>query len=156
MTLKLSEQVQQKQQPVVSSASKPADTSQQSVMLSAVNTIVEIDAWMTEVGAAEKIKKYEASKKIVSAYVAEMDMPAGETVTVKGTTGSLVYSARANQTQVTDMKALAEKLGDAFWKIVKVNMGDLDKYLSTTEKLEYTQTTQTGSRSLKDVIQATK
>ena len=99
--------------------------------------------------SAQKIVKgYEADRKLLAAKADEAAKPEDE-VTYVVKDGTVKFSAKASQTVITDAKALHEKLGDeAFYKLVKVSIDDLKKYLSASEIEGLAKTDLTGARRI--------
>lgn len=68
--------------------------------------------------------------------------------TLEGAKFALELGKAANKREVTDIKAAANELGeDEFWKLCKLNLGDLDKYLNPAQ-LELCVTSSKGVRKI--------
>ena len=155
---------------------RPASASPLTVDIVKENTIASLKAsFAKEIDAAglvqDKIAKIKAAKKKANAaYDAELKL-LGETVDeltpliesyqsltndnpdepieFYGTQYRLECGPKGKSRELTDLKGFADKIGmDAFWQIAKVNLGDVDKYLSQNEQAEFVKTERT-SRGIK-------
>lgn len=75
---------------------------------------------------------------------------ADQPTTVDGYAHTLVLGEKANEVQSVDLDKAMEFLGKvAFFKLIKVTIGDLEKYLSPAQLEEVIVRKRTGRRSIK-------
>lgn len=148
----------QKQQATKPAPSKQKDQLKppQSVLtqdeMKMVDELAQISA---EIEAVKpKLKRYEELKQTLQS-VADAKFDQELPAVLKGEIGVAEYSAKGNSRSIKDMNeaigALKAKLGyDKLIELIKINLGDLDKYLTKEETAPLIQTGK-GSRSLKSV-----
>lgn len=142
--------VTQVQKPVV----KVKDQLKSSVLTEqereAVDRLLVIDKALAPLRAAikeeEKLRKYLSE---VASDAARFTLK--EAAILKGAVAEVEYSPAGDAREISDkdgvIQALKEKMGgyENLIKVIKINLGDVDKYLSEPERAPYIKTV-TGSR----------
>ena len=119
----------------------------------------KVDAFVTmsaEVAALKPLlDKFEKAKKELASIANDDDrFPDKETaVVLSGNSGEIEFSPASNSREISDKNgligALKAKLGyDGLIALIKVTLGDMDKYLSEAESAAFIKSV-FGSRSLK-------
>jgi tRNA(Ser,Leu) C12 N-acetylase TAN1 len=84
---------------------------------------------------SEKLKPLQKAEEELKAAVNAMDMDADTEGTESGNQYAIEFGKRGTQRKITDMNAVRKLLGAAlFMDLAKVNLGDLDKYLTLPQR----------------------
>lgn len=63
------------------------------------------------------------------------DKPEDDGYTADGVTGYIEFGPKGTERKITDIKFIQKRMGnDVFYSLAKVNLGDVDKYLTAAER----------------------
>jgi hypothetical protein len=92
------------------------------------------------------LKEHEALRKQIQAFFDQS--PAAEPFTIESPSYVVAIEARSFERRIVNMAALAKTLGKGFWKLAKMNLSDLEAFVSEPLRSKFLKTTQTGSRKV--------
>lgn len=148
---------------VVVEAAKPTKAAEPKAILSAAEVLgsEEIKTLVDEIATSQAV----IAKKMLALQPMIADMnekkeellrriesvtDAGVSSKVKGHLFVAEFSAKTLQRTITDIKLVAKLMKDTFWKVAKVNLKDVDDYLTPEERANViSESREKGSRSLK-------
>jgi len=112
--------------------------------------INEIDAQIFDLKEKEKalvLASVPIEGRVVAAIVPRNSAP--ETKFEEMVAGRLVtIGARRSKRIITDIQKIATFLGDTFWSLASVKIGDIDKYLTFSQRNEVLKTTHEDRRGV--------
>jgi hypothetical protein len=117
-------------------------------VLSGYETLVDELAALEQVITPEVQKALKHQKRLQEELraVADKEVAADAKITFRGSTHNFTVTEKGEQRSITDIQECRKALGDKlFYQCVKVNLGDLDKYLTEDQK-GFIATTRTGPR----------
>lgn len=119
-----------------------------------VGELVTLYSELAEAKVFEKVKRLDELKKYIQQTIKDGAFDPALPVVLKSEAGEAEFGACSNTTVISDMSKVVEMLGlEVFKKLAKVNIGDLQKYLSGEEIASFSEKAY-GSRSLKAVRKA--
>lgn len=98
---------------------------------------------------SDKMKPLKEKDKELLSAILETESERGddEEFTVSGTNYAIDFGKKGSERSITDIKFIQKRMGnEVFYSLAKVNLGDVDKYLTAAERekcLETTRTTRT-------------
>ncbi len=126
-----------------------------------VNPLDALEVLTDEVGTLEmevaRLKampvwqEYEKKKKaLIEKVETIMGVQPEETAQLTGLKYICSFSQKANKRTISNIKVAKSALGnEVFFKVAKINLTDLDKYLSEDERAECVTESRTGPRQVK-------
>lgn len=111
-----------------------------------VDELAELLAWELSVKDDPRTKRLKDLKEKLG-IVADADTPADQVATLTGARYAVEWTARGNEREVNDLRALHKRLGDeVFYASAKMPVKALNQHLSESELVAYTTTALTGPR----------
>lgn len=92
------------------------------------------------------LKEHEALRKQIQAFFDKS--PAYKDFTIESPNYVVEIDSRSFERKIVNMAVLAKTLGKGFWKLAKMNLSDLEAFVSEPLRSKFIKSTQTGSRKV--------